>query len=98
MTDVRIFKPSKTATQSGRNNTKSWVLEFEPNSPKRTDDLMGWVGSKDTNGQVKIKFSSKEEAIAFANENGLTPNVQVSKNRKIKLKNYADNFSFKRSF
>ena len=98
MTDVRIFKPSKTATQSGRNNIKKWVIEFEPTSPKQTDSLMGWVGSKDTKGQIQLKFNSKEEALLFAKKNGLTAHVQEPKKRKIKLKNYADNFSFYRSF
>tara|TARA_B100001996_G_C18162453_1_gene401144 strand:- start:149 stop:445 length:297 start_codon:yes stop_codon:yes gene_type:complete len=97
MVDVRIFKPSKNATQSGRNNIKMWVMEFEPNAPKNTDFLMGWIGSVDTKGQVRIKFNSKEEAIAFAKKNGLTPNVQESNKRKINPKNYADNFSFYRS-
>ena len=96
MPDVRIFKPSKTATQSGRNNIKKWVIEFEPNSPKQTDNLMGWIGSKDTKGQIQLKFNSKEEALSFAKKNGLTAHVQEPRKRKIRLKNYADNFSFNR--
>ena len=98
MTDVRVYKPSRTATQSGRNNVKKWVVEFEPNSPKQTDALMGWIGSKDTKEQVHLKFSSKEEALSFVKKNGLTAHVQESKKRKLKSKNYADNFSFYRSF
>ena len=27
---ARIYKPSKTAMQSGQANTKAWVLDFEP--------------------------------------------------------------------
>ena len=27
---ARIYRPSKTAMQSGRAKTKDWVLEFEP--------------------------------------------------------------------
>jgi hypothetical protein len=98
MFDVRIFKPSKTATQSGRNNINNWVIEFEPDSPKQTDTLMGWIGSKDTKGQIRLKFSSKEEALSFAKKNGLTAHVQEAKKRRIKPKNYADNFSYYRSF
>jgi hypothetical protein len=97
MFDVKIFKPSKTVTQSGRNNIDNWIIEFEPNSPKQTDPLMGWVGSKDTKGQIRLKFSSRDEALSFAKKNGLTAYVQEPKKRKIKPKNYADNFSFYRS-
>jgi len=98
MVDVRIFKPSKTATQSGRNNAKSWVMEFEPNSPKQTDSLMGWIGSADTQGQVRVKFGSKEEALAFAKKKGLTFYVQEPRKVRVRAKNYADNFSFHRPF
>ena len=98
MTDVRIFKPSKTAMQSGLGNAKRWILEFEPGSPKQTDPLMGWLGSADTRGQVRLKFDSKEEAVAFAKKNGLTARVREPKNRWIKPKNYADTFSFHRPF
>jgi hypothetical protein len=98
MTDVRIYKPSKTAMQSGLGNVKSWVLEFEPDSPKLTDPLMGWIGSADMRGQVSLKFDSKEEAVAFAKKNALTARVQDPKKRRIKPKNYADNFSYHRPF
>jgi hypothetical protein len=98
MTDVRIFKPSKTAMQSGRNNVKRWVLEFEPGGPKQTDHLMGWIGSGDTTAQVRLKFDSKEEAVAFAKKNGLSARVQDPKKRRIRPKNYSDNFSFHRTF
>ena len=77
MTDVRIFKPSKTAMQSGRNNVKRWVLEFEPGGPKQTDHLMGWIGSGDTTAQVRLKFDSKEEAVAFAKKMASLPECKT---------------------
>lgn len=96
MPDVRIYQPAKTAMQSGRANVKNWVLEFEPGSRKETDTLMGWVGSSDTNGQVRMRFSSKEDAMAFAKKNGLSFQVFDPKKRRIKPKAYADNFAFGR--
>ena len=96
MTEVRIYKPSKTAMQSGYANTRRWVLEFEPGAPKITDPLMGWIGSADTRGQVRLRFGSKEEAIAFANKHGLNYRVQEPRSRRIRPKSYADNFSFRR--
>ncbi|MBC8338741.1 MAG: ETC complex I subunit [Alphaproteobacteria bacterium] len=98
MSDVRIYRPSKTAMQSGRAHVQRWVLEFEPGGPKQTDPLMGWIGSEDTRGQVRLKFDSKEAAIAFAKKNGLTARVHEPKKRRIQPKNYADNFSYHRPF
>ncbi len=98
MTEVRIYEPAKTAMQSGRGNTRAWVLEYEPGSPKETDPLMGWVGSADTRSQVRLRFASKEEAVAFAKKNGMNFRVQEPRSRRIKPKNYAENFAYKRSF
>lgn len=96
MPDVRVFQPAKTAMQSGRANVKKWVLEFEPGSRKETDTLMGWTGSRDTKGQVRMKFTSKEDAIAFCQKNKLSYTVSEPKKRRIKPKNYSDNFAFGR--
>ncbi len=98
MTEVRIYKPARSAMQSGRHNVKRWVLEFEPEQAKETDPLMGWIGSGDTRQQVHLRFDSKEEAVDFAKKNGLTARVQEPRSRRIRLKNYAENFGFRRSF
>ena len=50
MTECRIFKPTKTAMQSGRATLATWILEFEQTEPKKADPLMGWIGSGDMNG------------------------------------------------
>ena len=89
---VRIYRPAKTAMQSGRGNTRSWVLEFEPAAPKAHDPLMGWVSSADTNGQVRLHFASKEDALAYAAKRGLDAEVEVPRERRIRPKSYADNF------
>jgi len=96
MTEVRIYQPAKTAMQSGRHNTKRWILEFEPGSKKEVEPLMGWVSSADTRSQVRMYFDSKEEAIAFAEKNDYGYRVQEPKARHIKPKNYAENFAFNR--
>lgn len=96
MPDVRIYQPAKTAMQSGRRNTNKWILEFEPGSRKETDTLMGWVGSRDMQGQVRMRFDTREDAIAFAKKNGLSFTTADPKKRRIKPKSYADNFSFDR--
>ncbi|MDH3234064.1 MAG: ETC complex I subunit [Alphaproteobacteria bacterium] len=89
---ARIYRPAKTAMQSGRGNTKSWVLEFAPAAPKAHDPLMGWVSSSDTRGQVRLRFASKEEALAYAKRRNLAVEVEEPRERRIRPKSYADNF------
>ncbi len=90
---VRIYRPTKTAMQSGRANTRQWVVESEPAAPKQIDPLMGWTGSADTRAQVKLRFATREEAVAYAERNGFTYEVDEPKDRIIHKKNYSDNFS-----
>ncbi|MEE8533203.1 MAG: ETC complex I subunit [Alphaproteobacteria bacterium] len=94
--DVRIYRPAKTAMQSGLANTRAWVLEFEPTAPKVVDPLMGWAGSPDTRQQVRLRFSTKEEAVAFARKHGLAYRVFAPSERKARPKAYADNFRYHR--
>ena len=68
MTDVRIYRPVKSAMQSGRANLDTWVIEFETGDARRLDPLMGWVSSGDMRGQVRLKFPSLDGAIAYAQE------------------------------
>jgi hypothetical protein len=90
---ARIYKPAKTAMQSGLAKTAYWVLEFELSDAKRTDRLMGWVGSQDMQSdQVRIKFATKDEATAFATKHGLEYQTREPAERAIKPKSYADNF------
>ena len=95
---ARIYQPTKTAMQSGRAKSHSWLLEFEPSEARRADSLMGWISSGDTRSQVKLVFSSKAEAIAYAEREGINYHVVEPKRRKIKAKSYADNFSYQFRF
>ena len=93
---VRIFKPAKTAMQSGEARTKEWVLEFEPQSAPSVDPLMGWTSSSDMKSQVRLEFDTKDEAIAYATREGLAYTVAEPKPRKPIRKSYADNFRYGR--
>ena len=93
---VRIFKPSKTAMQSGRARTKDWVLEYEPHAARSNDPLMGWTSSSDTGQQVRLEFDSKEAAIAFAVRQRLAYSVREPKVARPVAKTYADNFRYGR--
>ena len=90
---ARIFRPAKSAMQSGMAKTKDWVLEFEPNSARSTDPLMGWTSSSDMNGQVRLQFDSQELAVAYAQAHGIPFQVIEPKERARIIKAYADNFS-----
>jgi hypothetical protein len=89
---ARIYQPAKTATQSGRAKTREWVLEMEPKSPKEADPLCGWIGSDDTEQQIRIDFPTKEAAIAFATREGLEYRVYDPHRRIVRPKSYAENF------
>ncbi len=93
---ARIYKPSKTAMQSGMAQTKKWVLELEHDMAKSIEPLMGWTGSSDTNSQVQLWFETKEVAINFAKKNGIPYTVLNANSRKhiIRENGYGDNFSF----
>ena len=93
---ARIFKPARNAMQSGRANTKDWVLEFEPASARRPDPLMGWTSSSDMNGQIRLMFESREEAIAYAQRHGIAFQLFEPREAKRIIKAYADNFSVDR--
>jgi hypothetical protein len=53
---------------------------------------MGWTSSADTLAQLKLRFGSKDECIAFAKKNGIPYEVHEPHERKLKIKTYADNF------
>ncbi|NRA29940.1 MAG: ETC complex I subunit [Parvularculaceae bacterium] len=94
---ARIFKPSKTAMQSGKAKSAAWVLEFDPEFAKRVDPLMGWTSSSDTQStQVRLTFESKEQAVAYAKNHGIPHQVFEPTSGKRTLKAYSDNFTSNR--
>lgn len=92
MQKARIYKPAKTAMQSGKANTKQWLIEFERRGAKFHSPLNGWVGSDDTLQQVKLRFDTKEEAIIYAEKHGLDYELIQPKRPKTHIQAYADNF------
>ncbi|WP_374570259.1 ETC complex I subunit [Phenylobacterium sp.] len=93
---ARIYRPSKNAMQSGKGKTHDWVLEFEPTSARAPDPLMGWTVTADTEGQVRLKFETKDEAVAYAQDHGISFQLVDPKPVKRIIKAYADNFAFNR--
>jgi hypothetical protein len=82
--------------QSGRANTKRWLLEYDPSEHQEADPLMGWAGSGDTNRQLKLWFATSEEAVAFAEKKALRYRIEAPHERTVTVRAYADNFAFTR--
>ena len=91
-----IRRPPKSAMQSGLANTRQWVLEFAPSTPREIEPLMGWTSSRDTRRQVTLNFPTKEEAIAYAERHGLSYSLEEPNERVIRPKSYSDNFRYDR--
>ena len=87
-----IFKPSKTAMQSGLGNTDKWILKYITENPG-INPLMGWESSTDTLTELKLEFSTKESAIDYAKKNKIEFEIINPQERKIVKKSYSDNFT-----
>ena len=92
MAAARIFQRSKNAMQSGKARAEEWVLQFESHRPHVPDPLTGWNGSGDTNPQVRLKFATKDAAIAYCKKHGLQYHVLAAPPVRMKIQAYADNF------
>ncbi|MDB9802720.1 ETC complex I subunit [Pelagibacteraceae bacterium] len=91
MKKAKIYIPTKTAMQSGRGKLKKWVLEFETKDPS-INPLMGWETSTDTLEEVILKFTSKQQAVEYAEKNNISYKVIEPKKKEFVIKSYADNF------
>ena len=92
MRKAKIYKPSKTAMQSGLKKYDKWILEF---ITKKTgiNPLMGWESSEDTYSELILEFDNKELAIDYAKKNKINYELIEPKLKKISKKSYADNFT-----
>ena len=91
MRKAKIYKPSKTVMQSGKRNTRKWILEFDTLNTG-VNPLMGWESSKDTMSEVKLEFFTKEEAINYVKKNNIEYYIVEPQKQKIIKKSYTDNF------
>ena len=91
MKKAKIYKPTKTAMQSGLKKFDRWIIEFLTKDPGK-NPLMGWESSTDTYSELNLEFSSKELAVDYAKKNNIDYEIIDSKERKIIKKSYADNF------
>jgi hypothetical protein len=92
---AKIYKPARSAMQSGQANTRDWVLEYVPADARWIDPLMGWTGTDDMNSQVRLRFETREEAVAYAERYGIPFELFEPKQRRhiLRQNGYGDNFA-----
>jgi hypothetical protein len=96
MAQARIYQPARTAMQSGRAQTRKWVLEYLPSTARRAEPLMGWASAEDTLNEVRLHFDTLVEARAFAEREGIQYTIITPQRAVDKPKSYADNFRYDR--
>ena len=89
---ARIYRPARTAMSSGQAKTRRWLLEFEPERPRTIEPLMGYTSSDDMRSQISLQFDTKEDAIAYAERNGIEYKVFEPKDKARAQIAYSDNF------
>ena len=93
---ARIFKPARTAMQSGSAKTEQWTLVYEPETAPSVEPLMGYTSSADMRRQIKLSFPSREEAVAYAERNGIPYEVFEAQEPQLNMQSYSDNFRYGR--
>ncbi|KAI1336626.1 putative NADH-ubiquinone oxidoreductase 18 kDa subunit [Xylariaceae sp. FL0016] len=93
---VRIYQPSKPATQSGNWGSHHWRMDWDilPKGHRWENPLMGWQSSGDYMQGTKMEFKTKEDAIRFAEKQGYEYFVQEPNVRAFTPKAYANNFLY----
>ncbi|MCA1774298.1 MAG: ETC complex I subunit [Paracoccaceae bacterium] len=95
---ARIYRPARTAMSSGTAKTRKWVLDFTNDTKREIDPLMGWTSSDDTQSQVRLTFGTKQEALDYAEANGIDAVVTEPQSRRANLRpgGYGENFATNR--
>ena len=93
---AKIYRPTKSAMQSGKAKTHLWVLEFDQEQPRRIEPIMGYTSSDDTKQQVRLTFETQELAEAYAKREGIEYRVVLPKEAARQTVSYPDNFRYSR--
>lgn len=91
---LSIYRPAKTATQSGDWNSHHWRMDWDVlhKGHRWENPMMGWQSSADFMQGTHLNFKSREDAILFAEKQGYEYFVQEPNERKFVPKAYANNF------
>lgn len=92
---ARIYRPARTATQSGMARARKWVLEYAPETRRAIDPLMGWTGSDDMRSQVRLLFEDRESAARYAEKHGIPYRIEEPQGRdlNVRARGYGANFA-----
>lgn len=90
---IRIYMPSKSATQSGTYGSNKWRIEVN-NQQRWENPLMGWASTGDPLSNFVMDFHDAESAIAYCKDQGWNYFVEEPKKTFVKPKSYAVNFSW----
>ena|SRR5579871_2187918 len=93
---ARIYRPAKSAMQSGTASSREWQLDYEPEEPRVIEPLMGWTSSSDMKQQLTLRFDTKEEAVAYCERNGIAYQLFEPKEQVRRKAAYSDNFAYTR--
>ncbi len=91
---VWIYRPAKSAMQSGRAKTEAWVIEPAQETAREPEPLMGWLAAGDTFSGLQgvMRFGSRDEAIAFVQKQGWSYTVSEPSERRVKPRSNLENF------
>jgi NADH dehydrogenase (ubiquinone) Fe-S protein 4 len=90
---VRIFKPARTAMQSGENERAMWQLDFD-GEQKWENPMMGWASSHDPVQALRMRFQSADSAVKFAVRQGWDYVLQQDQTPLFRKQNYAENYKY----
>ena len=79
---------------------EEWLLKFanalSRQDIRRKNNLLGWVSAEGALNQVRLKFSSKNSAVQYAESKNYDYEVTDYPLNELPDKGYADNFLFNR--
>lgn len=90
---VYITSPARSAMQAGLHHDGTWRIDFDVRM-RWENPLMGWTSSRDPMQAVYLCFTSKEDAIRFAERQGWQYRVRESSQSTWKNKSYGENFTY----
>ena len=95
---VRVYKPAKSAAQSGRAKLHDWLVEPEIVTARIPDPIMGWAQAGDTLAELRgrLRFPSLDDALAFVRSKGWEAVVEEPAVRRVRPCSYMDNFRITR--
>jgi len=93
---ARIYQPAPNTMQSGRGNSKHWLLEFAKGGERSLDPLTGTYRSTDVNSQLELRFETLDAAVAYAKAHNIPHRVIKPRRVKRISRSYSENFDYDR--